>query len=348
MANATSSDGYCPNAYSERMLLNKEQAVFFKIAFISLAPVTIIPNGMLIYHIAKSKLYRNVSNFLILVMCVADFLTGAVTLPCVYTLYSTYVSTRFCLFELATQFISTALWYISIAMIMFIAIERLVHQTFKTSSGITISNRSARYLALSTVLVAITLCSMLTMSSTYNSIRIIILIISLFIIVIITIVFVSYVLTYLQVSKFVRNSVVLRGENTVQLRSTYQRVPIYLRQLGKTAFYIIICVVSCHLPAVILIFIAFFTYTSDDCVMSCSGDKQWMYLAFHVSYVLIYSNSSLNAFIILVRNRSIAKYEQNNRKANAVAPENAMRQRCAVTTARAFTAPSSKSKLPKQ
>ena len=325
MANATPSEQYCPNAYSERVLLTSDQALVFQIAFISLAPVTVITNGIVIYRIAKSKQYRNVSNFLIFVMSIADFLVGVVTLPCVYALYSTYSKLRFCMLELAAQFISASLVDVSIAMIMFIAIERLIHQKFKSSSGATFSNRTAHCCVLCTILAALTLCSIMAMSSTYNSLRVVNLVFSIIVTAIITVVFVSYVLTYLQISRFVRASMVRKGENQPTQRSAERRVPVYLRHLGKTAFLIILGVIFCYLPFVILMFVSMFTDSVEDCVKECNIFRHQLRLAFCASYVLIYSNSSLNALIILIRNRSIARYVQQNRNNNAVAPEKATR-----------------------
>ena len=330
MVNLTTNTRYCPNAYSERVFLTDEQMLLFKFVFISLAPVAVIANGIIIYRITRSKLYRNVSNFLILIMSIADFLTGAATLPCVYALYSTYARSRFCVFELATQFVSTTLGYISIAMVMFIAIERLITQKFKSVSGVVLSNRSARCLALATITVSISMCSLLTISSTYNSIRIISMAFSLIIIIIVTVVFASYVLTYIQIYNFVRNSIVCKG-NSFQRRATLQKFPTYLHELGKTALYIILGMAFCYLPVVILIFIAFFNNTSEDCLMTCNVDKSWLRIAFYVAYALIYSNSSLNALIILIRNRSIGRCEQKSRRPNAVAPEKAIRRCYAIS-----------------
>ena len=331
MANESASEGYCPNAYSGRVFLSRSQTLALNVTFISLSPVTIIANAIVIYRITKSKLHHNVSNFLILAMSIADFLTGAVTVPCVYTLYSKYAQTRFCAFELVTQFISTTLVYVSITMIMLIAIDRLIHQKFTSRCGITLSNRSARCFTFTAVMISVALCAMLTMSSIFNRIRTISLVFSIIVILIITVVFASYIRTYVHISKFVRNSIVWNGGGPLPRRPRRRRGPKYLRQFCTTVLFIILGICFCYLPFVILIFVAFFANDESDCVMNCNVDKEWLRIAFFISYALIYSNSSLNALIILLRNRNIARYEQNQRKSNAIAPVTPARRCSAVT-----------------
>ena len=328
MANST-TEQFCPNAFSDRAMITSQQALALNITYISLTPLTVIANGMVIYRIIKSRLYQTVSNFFILAMSIADFLTGAVTTPCVYILYSRYAYVRSCTFELATQFVSTTLVYFSITMVMLVAIDRLIHQKFPTRCSIILTARSARCLTLTAVVATVILSTLLTMSSLSNRIRITSLVLSLIAFFIIFVVFISYFWTYTHISKYVRNSIVWNGDAAFPgRRPARHRVPKYLRQFGTTVLLIILGICFCYFPFILLIFVAFFT--KKDCLVNCTVDKQLLRLSLYVSYALIFSNSGLNAVIILLRNRNIARYEHNNRRPNAVAPGRA--RRCSAMT----------------
>lgn len=319
MVNASTSELFCVNAFSNRALITADETSALNGMFISLIPVTVIANGLVIYRIKRLKLHRSSSNILILAMHIADFLIGAVALPCVYALYSKHATARFCTFELSTQFISTTLVFISDITIMLIAVDRLLRHKSTSVHRMGISNRSAKILVFAAILVATLLSGTLAISSLFNSIRYITLALSIIILLIIATVFVSYIYTYMHISKFVRNSIVWNSSvcTTATGVITRQRAPEYLKKLGKTVLIIILGICVCHLPFVVLITIYFFS-----CQKKCEVNDQWLIFAIYISYAMVYSNSFLNAIIILFRNRNRCRYVIRNNP-NAIAPENA-------------------------
>ena len=316
---------YCPNAYSDRWLISPSSSKSLAITYICLVPLTVISNSIVLYRIISAKLYKKVSNFFILIMTIADFLIGTITLPSVYALYSKYASVRVCTLELATQFISTSLVYVSITMVMLVAIDRLVHQKFPMRFCMIFSNRFAKLIAFISIFVSMLVSGLLTMSSVFNRIRIVSLICSVLFVVIIVVVFISYFRTYVHIIKYVRSSTVWNPRRTVDSRTivpqpSKQRNPRYLRQFSTTIFLIILGICFCYLPFVIVMSLALFKSYSNKCIMDCSGDSEGLRLSLYVSYALIYSNSSLNSLVIIFRNRSVARYVQK-RKIAAVSLE---------------------------
>ena len=320
---------YCSTSYSGRTLMSSAETNSLFATFITIAPITIIANAIVIYRIIKSRQQHRVSNFLILVLSISDFLMGVITLPCVSILYSAYASTRVCIFEMLTQFISTSLVYTSITMIMLVAIDRLIHQKFPTRYNTIFSIKIARIATAASVLFSIVCSGLLTMSSVFNQIRTVSFICSMFAIIIIGIVFGSYIRAYIHVLKFVRSSTIWNRQSvagdaedipppTTQRR---RQTPKYLRKFATTVFFIILAICFCYLPFLVVTMVALFTSYVQDCVMDCSGEMGTLRLTLHASYALIYSNSSLNAFIILFRNRSILRDLTRRRKA-AVVPSN--------------------------
>lgn len=223
-------------------------------------------------------------------------------------------------------------------MIMLVAIDRLIHQKFPIRYSTIFSIKIARIATAVSVLFSIVCSGLLTMSSVFNQIRTISFICSMFAIIIIGIVFGSYIRAYIHVLKHVRSSTIwnrrqsMPGDADEIPRPTAQRIrqtPKYLRKFATTVFLIILAICFCYLPFLVVTMVGLFTSYAQDCVMDCSGEMDRLRLTLHASYALIYSNSCLNALIILFRNRSILRDLTRRRKA-AVGPSNGNTRRISI------------------
>ncbi len=88
-----------------------------------------VSNAILIYALYSTKQLNSITNKLILLMSISDFLMGIFSLPTMATMIALKDTFRSCTFERIVQYFAYMLAYFSFFMLMFISLDRYVHVT---------------------------------------------------------------------------------------------------------------------------------------------------------------------------------------------------------------------------
>eukprot|EP00794_Sanderia_malayensis_P006260 gene6260-6979_t len=329
---------YCNNAFSGRVILTDSQLLIMQWIFALLIPLNVIANAVVIKRMVNSRQWHKVSCWLITVLSTVDLCTGLFTLPLVAVLFIAYGRTRWCGLELATQFVSTSFAYMSVLMTMLIAVDRTMHQRLPTRCSVPLSKRSAKVAVALACTVSTLISGLLTISSVYYSVYHFSIVISLTLIVIMIVIFASYFAAYCQVSGHVRRSTIWNNRTEPDNNKSSatsrgnQRQPRYLRKFRKTVLFIIVTLCLCYVPFLVTTTASQTVGSKERATTAPSSSESLLRFALILSIALVYSNSGLNALIIIKRNSSMFRSRstvggRHNRNVSAVAPVDVARER---------------------
>ena len=236
------------------------------ITYLCMAVITVAINLLLLAAmVATKQAFSNTSNIFITCLCVIDSLNGAVALPLFSMVRLKYNTLESCILPVVSQINGMFLAYLSLSIIILIAIDRYLHMrtSFNNRTSIFMKLFSGKMIILLlvgiTAFAALAAISYLIPSEAGNSGSITkLIVVSIVKLVCIPGTAILYMRGYYRVRAFVRSNPVynvskfetqLSPESTKKIKpKTKQATPAYLRNLQKTVLMLIISLVVTYIP----------------------------------------------------------------------------------------------------
>ena len=298
-----------------RFHLSQRQNLSVGIVLAMISFFTVLVNSFLIFLFLKTKQLTNSTNVYITFLSLSDcLLIGAVTLPSESVLHIVYHDKQNCIlsnFVLAFSNFSTKL---SGYFILLIGFHRFMNITteFKKDNYLLKKLKSkcgSVILTFLCLIFSIVQGGIVLLSNKYTVPGIFLRILDLIAVII---VYTLYIRVYLEVRRHCKGSVVHRkeggrvhisGKNTGGLRTSDGKsdcVPRYMKRLTETVLLILTNIAICYLPYLVVSI-----WRSSVAFHKVSNT---LHILHTLALLLAYLNSSLNACIILYRNKKTRRY----------------------------------------
>eukprot|EP00112_Aurelia_sp_Birch-Aquarium-sp1_P002322 Seg1254.7 transcript_id=Seg1254.7/GoldUCD/mRNA.D3Y31 product="Galanin receptor type 2" protein_id=Seg1254.7/GoldUCD/D3Y31 len=264
--------------------------------------VNILVNLFLIYAMWKLKLHTTLSQRLILCLNFSDLCVGLAVQPCVTAVYLTEDINKASGIRLTGQFFSFIFCQFSGVMTMIITLDRYLHMKYLHFYKVYMTSRKAVMFIAGNLGLSICLAVTYTLASTYgffSYVNTAFLIIDL--VVLITI-FLLYTCTYLSLRSRVKDS---QLPNVTAAGRKERRVQRRDAEFAKGMILILAALFACYMPyfitATVISFYKIVGRPMNDTLLSM---LYWTYL-------LVYLNSSCNAFVFILFNRRIRAFAKS-------------------------------------
>ena len=291
----------CSTIFDGRFRLTRLQTLSVGISIAVISFLTVGINFILIAALRKTKQLNNSTNIYIFLLSLSDCLQGAVSMPLCAFLFLTYENQTKCQLVFTAEALSLFHGSFSGFVTLLIGVDRYMNIRPKFSED----NCCLKKLKTKCGSVTLTcLCfvwsvasvGLLNLEKNLGNALISIGVGTIDIFGVVTI-YTLYIRMYVKIIRQVKTSVVYRKEK-VQKKST--EMPQYTRELAKTIFVIIIIIAACYLP-----FLLLHIYITNTGGITISNGLQFSY---YLSLLPISVNASLNACIILYRNKRLQGY----------------------------------------
>ena len=284
---------------------------FLEIAYMFLAPLTLIVNLLLITAMTCTKqALSNASNTLIMCMSFVDAVAGAVCLPLMSIMFSDYHFASPLL--VATMVASSFLSWMSTLIMILMAIDRYLHMETSLSK---LNSTLRKLFKGKRILLPLAICVVCSVASSIVSIKIYSfsntgIIITLLLASVLNLVFIPgiaaiYIRGYRRVRKFVRHNPVYSRPNCIDQKKfemdnrgskTAENQPAYIRSLQKTVFMLVVTLVVTYTPFVVAVFSLPIVYMT--------GKQTKAMVTFFDFATLVYSmNFTINSLVVFKMNK---------------------------------------------
>ncbi len=270
--------------------------------------VIVTVNALLIASFfATKQSMRNTSNLLIVCLSISDFLIGAVLMPLQFLGSLWFDSKRIC----SVMKVSLPLLYffpgISFLMMMLLAIDRYIHMNPNVIEN---DSKIAQFFRRPRIYILIFACltiSAIVSISLHFSMEINLLLASVFttlctisLIIMMPIFVAIYTRSYLRIRRFVADNPVYQNREEVDSNES----PEYLKELFKTVFLLIVALMISYLPILALSLSTTILSLVNLDYLRTTGYS----ILLNTGYILLFTNSFINALIILYRNKESMKW----------------------------------------
>ena len=288
----------CYSFFRDRLILDDSQRAVIAILSVPLIPVTIFTNVAVIVSLVKTKqLHRNQSNWFIFALSVSDCLLGSFTLPGFAILFTILSTTRNCILEQAIQFMVNFNGHVSGAIIIAIAFDRSLNldpdlqrvdglgQWMKTTGGFRISMCICFLFSfIMSVMATIDYKDRQIPDSISGAVYFFL--------------FFLMCVLYYRLHKKIR--CFAKRVQDMKLYSNQTDRPVYLKRVTRTVLFLLSSIGFCYLP----FFIVNIIWT----VVSGGATLKLVRFAYYLTLVILFFNSTINALIILYRNKTLFQF----------------------------------------
>lgn len=319
---------YCYNAFVGRMILSSAQTTSIAVCYGTLIPFTIACNAALVFALYKTKQFKVVANWNVVILSISDCLIGLVSAPMVVILFGKFGNKRICWFELATLLVGQTNTHFSGYMMMIIAIQRYVKVTPRFSQSIIAEKMTTKTGLI--VIVCINLITSLmhgvvtTYFFTLSTSKIPNVIMMAINCILVAIVYACYIRLFCGIKRHATSTAVLWENGTNHINSqnitpvnisqgakTYKNSQKTKRpnanhgykEFTKTMTFVLVSFAVCSIPYVLLDF-----WTGWYSFVKQQEAPQIIRYLYNLSLTLINLNCIINALILLYRNKKAANY----------------------------------------
>lgn len=301
---------YCYNSFLWRQQLSRTQTNVIAACLILIIPVILTANGALVFALYKTDQTKTMPNKLALLLSISDVMLGLICIPTQVFLFAKFPTTRVCLYELTSIFITQLNAHFSMYIVMIIALQRYfkvnpslrsrtswVTEALHSSSGIAVLVTTAFVLSIGHGLVT-TYFFNTTKSKIPNYVLMCMNMTAL-----IT-VYGMYVTLFLRVRIHTRNSRQLHEVNGRQATADGNPGNItYFKDFTKTIAIILIIFAICFMPYLIMDFVTgWYSFAKK------TASPQMIRFMYYISFTPGYFFSAINATILLYRNKKATVY----------------------------------------
>ena len=294
-------DSKCPeNVFSPLVHLQNWQiyALVFGLSMTNL--LTWLSNIAVILSIFKTNQQRTIFCLLVLSLSLSDCLSAFIGQTLVFT---TFLKPNInCTLKLTTQFLATFTLNISMCIIIATTFDKMIHINKLRPRERNVSMKSAYIIWLICVILAFLIASCYTLFTFYRMFN------SFYPISLITTsvgvaaVFLSYMTMYRRICLHIEKTSTIRRTSSSR-RNAGQTRPVYLLSTAKVIKRILIAVFIAYVPAVTVNLCWHY-----DTNVHNSKYLNWFVVAMYISFLLTYSNSTLNAIIFILGNRKSKRF----------------------------------------
>ena len=266
--------------------------------FVSL--LNFFTNSFLIYAIIKTRQTEKISYQFILCLSVSDCCVGIILQPMTIILQTYFTEVQSCALELTAQFLSYIFPQISGVMIMIIAFDRFIHMKFLNKYSAYVTKKNAGTLVALNMVLAFFIGSCSLVASLNKNFFIFNAVLVSIDATVAVATYVFYAFTYNTVRQHANQMRQQQRERKVSSPGVTKKTPKHDLQLAKTVVVILTALSISYLPYFIFgLLWSYYQYYSKAGASQTLGIMVWW------SFILVYFNSSLNAIILLARNKKI-------------------------------------------
>ena len=287
--------------------------------------VNICINIFLVYGLWKLDLAKKVSYKFIVCLCIGDGCVGLVTQPALSVLLMTDHVENDCTHEITTHSLQVTFCQYSVLMVLIITMDRFLHMTYLTRYKTLMTQKRARILIVSSILITIAIVLLNMIGSIYEfhfPLHTAIITINTIIFIII---FIIYLKTYSAIRTRVHDShFKIRAQPVIRTGSTAPRKETkdtskskiqYHHNFGKAMVFVLLTLAICYLPYFLLItHISYLKYQNDEFVQ----DGDWKTVCLYWLMQLAFLNPTANAVIVIVSCKQLRRFAKNCFKTTAM------------------------------
>ena len=270
------------------------QTLAIAILIAILIPLTFFTNSLLIMALINCKQLTNITNYLYLCLSISDCVLAVVTLP--LTIYAILINT--CYYVVANSVITKVNVRTSNYTIFLIAIQRYIITKLDLRNPTPITAWITSKTGTTVILLSLYLIALLRgILNLIQSVDLVI--VRLMFTITENLGSLVIGILYMRLYTRVKSSAL---ERTVRRSAVPEETPLYVKRLRKTVFLILVTLAVCYLP---FVFLRVTWAVMEKAKHHVSHDFKFA-MAFFV--VLFRLNSTLNAVIVISRNRVLRAY----------------------------------------
>ena len=278
-------------------VLTYKERKTFTVSIITLIPIIIVSNMLLIYLLFKTKQIRLVINYFVMAMSISDTFGACILIPLTAIYFEFLPSSR--VIEVSVIFCSNAFTNFSALMVLTIATDRYVHTCHLRSIYLSMSHLKAKLIIIGSF--SLTLGSASCLSWFYHNntnTKQIFLGTYIYGAILLIIIGLLYTRVYFKARCSIRP---MKRESSDEV-TTDIRLPRHTLFLTKTVAIILLSLICCYLPF-LTVGMVITTLPSKEICVNGTG-----IFLFYLSGALVYVNNAVNALTIIFRNRALKGY----------------------------------------
>ena len=270
-----------------------------------LSPITMSLNALLmVSFIATKQVSLNTTNFLIMCLCLSDFLTGAVPMPVLASVQFSNDDTIRCIGFKTAQVTTGCFTFASVFLTVLIATDRYLNMNPN------IERRSRCYKVfqapyiyyflafVTTSMLGLSIVNTLTANvKTRSNVGLLIIVNVILLTTAVCIIAILYIKGYLRIRKFTEASPIYRERNGNATR------PQYVRNLYRSVLILVVLMMLIYVPLCITTIAI-----SIDVFIRSSSVNRFAYSMYSLAVLLLYLNCVINALVMLWFNKVANKW----------------------------------------
>lgn len=285
----------CMGDLSLRINLSTSQQSGITVLFSIISPLIVLSNGITVFLLLKLKQLHIITNRFMLWLCISDLLIGMIVCPLWINLYTAYRNERNCILEAITVFPSITLGHFSVYMISMIALERYIRITRPLHYQDIITVEKSNKIVVACGCIALCCGSIATTAFSYGYLAPANIALVALATIVLCFVFFVYIRALLRLQR--------QSRRRVGISTSHNPRQTFVMKTFLTAACILLSLFVCYAPCFVFTIINFIYSATQG--RNTSGQVLFITLA---SYPFFYTNSAINAIIVLKRNRQMHDY----------------------------------------